>query len=181
MKALLKMRILLVVTLICLISCGPSPQPVRNDLPPFLAINPFTLTLTDSDYSLAYALQYVVTEKDLKVVFRGEVEGEKDSILYYTPLPMSESLRALSRVELDSLHYYYRNLCIDDGSQLSITFKKGDKVMQVHLSNYYQQDVGIAIDLINEVTPEQYHIVYQKAKLLKAQLDCEMAINMLGK
>jgi hypothetical protein len=150
---------------------------VRIDPLSFLAVSPFTLTLADSDYSLAYARHYIVTEKDLTVVFKGEVEGERDSILYYTPLPLSESLRALSPVELDSLQEYYRNPCIDDGSQLAIHFQKGTKAKQVHLSNYYQKDIGIAIDLINTVLPEKYRIWYQKETLLRAQLECSKAMS----
>jgi hypothetical protein len=165
-------KILYILTITALVSCGSKNQdnvdrPETNDL------NPFELTITDYDYSMAYGLQYVLTEKDLKIIFKGELEGEKDTILFSTDLQVNETLRTLANLDLDNLKGHYNNPCIDDGSQISVDFKKDNKTKAVYLSNYYQKDIGIAIELINGLTPKKYKIWYDKNELLQDQKDCE--------
>lgn len=49
---------------------------------------------------MAYAIQYILTEKDLKIIFKGELEGEKDSTLFQTALQPNETLNKLSHINL---------------------------------------------------------------------------------
>jgi hypothetical protein len=167
MKKTLKLLII-----IALISCGQNNKDSANQLKEIHLI-PFQLIITDSDYSLAYGLQYVLTEKDLSIIFKGGIEGEKDTVLSLTDLQPTETLMNLSDLNLDRLNDYYTNPCIDDGSQISVNFKRGNKFKQIHLSNYYQKDIGLAIEFINGLVPEKYEIWYNKDKLLQDQKNCE--------
>jgi hypothetical protein len=152
-----------------------SPDKANEISIPIDAINckPFELTVYDADYSMAYAIQYVLTDKDLKIIFKGELEGEKDSTLFKTNLQPSETLSKLSNINIDSLKEYYSNPCILDGSQVTVKLNKDNKTKTVHLSNYYQADIGLAIELINSLTPKEYKIWYDKVTLIKDQENCK--------
>lgn len=134
---------------------------------------PFEIRVTDSDYSMAYGLEYVLTDKDLKIIFKGELESEKDSLIFSSGLEPNESLKALSELSIDSLQKYYSNPCIDDGSQITVELKKENKSKTVHLSNYYHNKIGLVIEQINKLVPEKYKIWYDKESLLKDQKNCK--------
>ena len=134
--------------------------------------SPFELIITDSDYSMAYGLQYILTEKNLNVVFKGGLEGEKDSVVFTKDFRPDKKIQMLSSLNLDSLQEYYENPCILDGSQITVNFQKDHKTKTIHLSNYYQSDVGLAIEQINKLAPKKYEIWYDKESLLQDQNDC---------
>jgi len=136
-------------------------------------LKPFEITIYSVDYSMAYTVQYVLTNKNFKIILRGELEGERDSILFRTALQANKTLKRLSHINIDNLHEYYSNPCIRDGSQIMIKLKKGFKNKTIHLSNYYQPDIGLAIELINSLTPKKYKIWYDKKTLLKEQENCK--------
>jgi len=54
-----------------------------------------------------------------------------------------------------------------------VILKKDNKTKKVQLSNYYHPDIGLAIGLINDLTPKNYKIWYDKERLLKGQNDCD--------
>jgi hypothetical protein len=165
------------LTILTFASCGqPADKSNEANIPTdtkYLSSKPFELTVYDADYSMAYALQYILTDKDLKIIFKGELEGEKDSTLFKTTLQPSETLSKLSNINIDSLQEYYSNPCIMDGSQVTVKLNKDNKTKTIHLSNYYQADIGLAIELINSLTPKKYKIWYDKATLLKDQENCK--------
>src|SRR5690606_23504751 len=105
---------ILIFTLIASILCSCKSDPIE----------PFELSVTDYDYSLAYSILYRLTEKKLTITFREELENEKDSILYETDdLPRKE-IRELSKITLDSLGVLYSNPCIADGDIKVYRFTK---------------------------------------------------------
>jgi hypothetical protein len=136
-------------------------------------IKPFELIVLNADYSMAYAVKYVLTEKTLKIIFKGDLEGEKDSILFKSNLETNETLIKISNINIDSLKKYYSNPCIRDGSQVMVKITKGRKSKTVQLDNYYQPDIGLAIELINSLVPEKYKIWYDKATLIKDLERCK--------
>lgn len=136
-------------------------------------IEPFEIRVTDSDYSMAYGLEYVLTEKSLKVIFKGELEREKDSLVYSSELEVNETLKELSNLNLDDVQEYYSNPCIADGSQITVEVKKNKESKTVHLSNYYHNEIGLAIGFINELAPDKYRIWYDREKLLEDQKNCK--------
>ena len=138
-----------------------------------LNLKQFEITIYNSDYSMGYTLQYVLTEKDLKIIFIGGLEGEDDSTLFRVDIQPNVTLNKISNINLDSLQENYTNRCIEDGSQITVRLKKDSKIKMIHLSNYYQADIGLAIELINSLTPEKYKIWYDKKTLLNDQKNCK--------
>jgi len=66
----------------------------------------------------------------------------------------------------------YANLCIDDGSQITVTLKKDGKKKSVRLSNYYHDDIGKIIYLVNSLVPEKYKVWYDKQRLIDDYARC---------
>jgi len=88
-------------------------------------------------------------------------------------LETDETLVKLSNINIDSLKKYYSNPCIRDGSQVIIKITKGRKSKVIQLDNYYQPDIGLAIELINSLVPEKYKIWYDKATLIRDLEKCK--------
>jgi hypothetical protein len=168
-------KLMTLFILIALVSCGQKKNN-KSDETKILRLVPFELTIIDTNGSEAYSIQYVLTDKNLKIFFKGSLEGEKDTTLFLGALEPNETLKTLSDLNIDTLKNEYINPCIKDGSQISVIFKKNNLTKTIHLSNFYQSDIGFAIQLINKLTPEKHKIWYDKEKLLKGQLDCEEAM-----
>lgn len=158
---------LILIVFFLAISCGPTQNSGTGEL------KPFEISLTSYDYAAAYGLQYLLTDKELKIIFKSDLEGERDSTLFSTTLEPSEKLRTIGNLDLESLKDYYGNPCIDDGSQISVEIKKNSELKTVHLSNFYHQDIGIAIEIMNSLIPEDYKIWYDHERLIKWQTECE--------
>ena len=137
------------------------------------SIEPFLIEVINSDYSRAHSISLVLTNKSLKIIFRGGLEGEKDSILLTKNILPSDTLKKISEINLDDLKAYYSNDCIQDGSQITIKFHKSGKMKTIHLSNYYQTDIGEIIYLVNALVPTKYKIWYDKERLLSEQEKCQ--------
>lgn len=136
-------------------------------------IEPFKLTVFKSNYSLGYAIKYVLTEQNLQITYKGESKNEIDSTLFSVELVPSSALQKVSTINANSLQEYFENPCIRDGSQLTVIFDKDHKSKTIQLSNFYQADIGQAIEFINSLASKKYKIWYDKARLLKAQEDCK--------
>lgn len=136
-------------------------------------IQPFEMTITNSNYSNAYRLAYILSQNELKIIFQRELDGEKDTVIFRKHLRPSQSLLKLTAIRLDSLKSYYANPCVRDGSQIIVMMKKDNRQKQVQLSNFYQPDIGIAIELINKLVPKKQLIWYDKKILMQEMLDCK--------
>jgi len=136
-------------------------------------IQPFEMKITKYNYSGAYSVAYLINQNELKIIFQGELEGEKDSVIFQKHLQPSRSLQKLSTIKLDSLDSYYANPCVKDGSQIIVEIKKDSKEKQIQLSNFYQQDIGTAIEMINKLVPKKYFIWYDKKILMQDMLKCK--------
>jgi hypothetical protein len=115
----------------------------------------------------------ILSSKELKIIFKSDLEGEKDSVLFSRTLQPSDTLEKISNINLDSLKEYYTNDCIQDGSQLTITFKINGNDKIVHLSNYYQEDIGKIVNLTNSLVADKYKIWYDKKELTDSYLNCK--------
>jgi hypothetical protein len=149
------------IVLVFTISC--------NDRP----IEPFELSVADYNYSLAYSVFYNLTNKKLTITYRGELENEKDSILYSTSDFPKKLLKKISKINVDGLNANYRNDCIDDGDIKSFSIKKDSIFKTVHLSNYYHPELSPAIEMINGIIPEKYQMNYDKDHLIQEMKNCE--------
>jgi hypothetical protein len=136
-------------------------------------IEPFELSIADYNYSLAYSVLYNLTNEKLTITFRGELENEKDSILYSTSDLPKKRLKKISEINIDSLKTKYRNDCIDDGDVKSFTIKIDSLSKTVHLSNYYHPELSPVIEMINGMVPEKHEMNYDKADLIQEMKNCE--------
>ena len=135
-------------------------------------IEPFELSVADYNYSLAYSMLYKITDKKLTIIFQGELENEKDSILYSTiDLPKNE-IRKLSKIKIDSLGVLYSNPCISDGDIKLFHFRKNGISKKVQIQNYYQKDLSPAIGIINNIVPDKFKITYNKEELIEDLKKC---------
>ncbi len=166
-------RLFFILMASILISCGTGVNVKSPSNNTALKLKPFKLIVYNANYSMAYAVQYVLTNKSLEIIFKGQLEKERDSVLFKTSLQANETLEKLSNINIGSLQEYYSNPCIRDGSQITVKLKKGFKSKMVHLSNYYQPDIGLAIELINGLVPKEYQIWYDKEELIKDMKNCK--------
>jgi len=167
------MKIYLFLFLAALASACESRSKTETTVSEVTEIKPFTLIINDYDYSAAYQLQYRITEKELKITFKSELEGEKDSTLFTKQLKTNDELRKLSGLNLDSLKDNYQNPCVEDGNQILIHLERDNKKKSVHLSNYYHPQISPVIDLMNGLVPERYRIYHNKEELIKGIQDCK--------
>lgn len=91
---------------------------------------------------MAYSVQTSLTEKQITIIYKSGLEGGKDTILFSKSFQPSDTLQQISDLNINCLKKYYSNPCIKDGSQITIAFQKDNQRKSVHLSNYYQEDVG---------------------------------------
>ena len=82
----------------------------------------------------------------------------------------------ISEININSLKQRYQNNCIEDGSQITIVLKKNGNTKAVHLSNYYQEDVGKIIYLTNALLPEKFKVWYNKEKLIEDLKNCKQKL-----
>ncbi|MBO0328922.1 hypothetical protein [[Muricauda] lutisoli] len=135
-------------------------------------IEPFELSVADYNYSLAYSVLYKLTNEKMTITFRGELENEKDSVLYETSdLPYKELMK-LSQVNLDSLGVYYSNPCISDGDIKVYKFKKNGIAKQIQMENYYHKDISPVIEMINKIVPEKFEMYHDKKDLIESLEQC---------
>ncbi len=153
-------ELILSFVLIFTISCNNKP------------IESFELSIADYNYSLAYSVLYQLSNEKLTITFRGELENEKDSVLYSTTELPKNKIRQLAEINIDSLSVLYSNICIRDGDIKSFRFKKNGKSKSVSLQNYYHTELSPAIEIINRIVPEKYKMHFDKDRLIKKMEDC---------
>jgi hypothetical protein len=150
----------ILISLVILISCKNEP------------IKPFEFSVGDYDYSNAYSIAYKLTEKELTIAYRGELEGEKDSLLFSTiDLPKSK-IRKISLIKLDSLNDIYINNCIADGDAKIVVLKKDSSIKVIQLNNYYHPQLSPVFEMINELVPENFEMNHNKRKLMDKMENC---------
>jgi hypothetical protein len=154
----------------CLWCCSPNEtlQKLENDQ----QIPVFQIKVRNSDYSMGDNWIYVLTERDLKIIYREDVVGSKDTVLFTKTLAGSDTLRKISRIDFSQLHGSYSNSCMSDGSQITVQVIKGSDTTAAHLANYYRAEVGQLIALLNSLAPDKYRIWYEKKALIALEKEC---------
>ena len=90
----------LIITL-TLFSCTDNPTKGQsNSKPEGYNIKPFEATILNSDYSMAYSVLTILTSNDMKIVFKSDLVGEKDSVLFSKSLRASDTLQQISTLIL---------------------------------------------------------------------------------
>jgi hypothetical protein len=135
-------------------------------------IKKFAATVINSDYSMAYSVAIVITDKQLKIIYKSGLEGGKDTVFFSKSLSPSDTLQEISEINITKLKEYYSNNCIADGSQVGVILKKDNEIKAVHLSNYFQEDIGKIIYLVNSIVPDKYKVWYDKDTLIAEYKKC---------
>jgi hypothetical protein len=136
-------------------------------------IHPFEIRVKNSDYSQGDNWTYVLTEQELKIIYREDVVGRKDTTLLTKALPISKTLKKISQIDFSQLQGVYANSCISDGSRITVQIKKEGYTRSAHIANYYRQEVGQLIGLLNSLTPDKYKIWYNKKALIALEKECK--------
>lgn len=109
-----------------------------------------------------------MNEESLEIFRHGGVEGETRESIYRKFLSDEEKNKARSLIEkfsIDSLQTHYENPCVQDGDNKTLLVKIGEKQKQIHVSNYYQKDVGELVELLNSIILKRFEINYDKEEL----------------
>jgi hypothetical protein len=167
--------------LLLFVSCTNEKQPSQRISPP-VEITPFEFSVIDYNYSLAYNIRYILTEKALMILYGDEFERDegrftliekRNNVLLDAILSPAEDLLKLSQINIDILKASYSNDCVKDGMQSGVKFKKGSKEKRVKISNYHQPEIGHAIEIINNIVPKEYRIHYDKKSLIEMMERCK--------
>jgi hypothetical protein len=135
-------------------------------------IDPFELSIADYNYSMAYSVLYKLTDKKLTITFQGELENEKDSLLYTTTDLPYEAIKKISQIKIDSLGVLYSNPCISDGDIKLYIFNKNGIKKKIQVENYYHNELSPAIEIINDIVPQNFKIYHNKERLIKNLEKC---------
>jgi hypothetical protein len=136
-------------------------------------IRPFEIRVKNSDYSLGDNWTYVLTDRELKIIYREDVVGSKDTTLLSKTLPANDTLKLISEIDFSQLQGLYSNSCMSDGSRITVKITKDGYTRTAHLANYYRAEVGELIGLLNTLTPDKYKIRYDKEALVSFEKECE--------
>ena len=66
-------------------------------------IKKFEVTIVNSNYSMAYSVLIILTNKQVKIIYRGGLEAEKDTLLFSKPISLSDTLKQVSEIDLRNL------------------------------------------------------------------------------
>lgn len=121
----------------------------------------FSVVLYDSDYAQALSRMYRLDRISIRIVMTGSVVGESDSVVYDRQLSESEKLRVadfFGDFPLTALQDHYATPAVEDGDQKVFVFAIGNVEKQVQVANYYQNDLGAVVDLLNSLVPDEFRI-----------------------
>ncbi|MGN6568530.1 MAG: hypothetical protein ACTHJ0_11285 [Flavipsychrobacter sp.] len=167
-----KTLLILAVLLLCMNASFAQKSHAKMKVNSHPTVPQYKLVVYAEDYALAYTLEYILTEDSLKIVNKAELVGEKDSMFFQKALSTSPSLKKIVNADMDKLKTNYSTPCVRDGSQVTVIFARGNKSKIVHLSNYYQPDIGSIIELINSLVPQKFTIWYDKKELTETMKRC---------
>jgi len=146
-------------------SCGQSKR-IKNEDKQRLVVEPFTLTVIAYNHAerlLKGESKYILTENKLEIVNIAAIGG-KENVLISKDLTTNRTLIQLSTMKIDTLKDFYNNSQImsTSGDEINLEFRSMGKVKEIHLHSYYNEQIDFIISLLNELTPEEYKIRYDK-------------------
>lgn len=135
-------------------------------------ISPFEIYITSFDYAAVTKRITSINNKEIKVIFKVDLDDEKDSLLFKRSLNFSDTLRLLSESDIANIRDYYENPCVMDGLQILVFVKNEFSEKKVKVSNFYQPEIGKIIKQANLLLPQKYKIWYGKEYLDSAYNYC---------
>ena len=149
-----------------IVSCSPSIEKKDNSRESNMEI-PYALTLYDSDFSMSLTIVYVLNGDSLQVKRISGIESESETVLLTRELTDDERYKFamfLRMFPLDQLQENYENPNVDDGDQKLFVFKRGEIEKQVNCSNFYQNDLALLINELNDLLPNELKITYERIR-----------------
>ena len=154
------------IALICIIACSDDmPEQSITDKS---ILQSFQFSIKNNGQFKSETHQTIISEKNIRVI----LGNGNDSLQFNMPLLYSDSLNRISEISLSALDSVYSNDCIADGLQLTTKIVKGDSSKTVFISNFYQPEIGFAIDYINSYVPEKFRIHYDRKQLEEEYIKC---------
>jgi hypothetical protein len=127
--------------------------------------NMFKLDLWDYNSSMAYSLHYHFDNEGMFITKLGGLINEMPDTLIRRELSDNERdiiYNALFDLPIDSLKNEYIDPLTEDGDQKRIELSISNKVKDIRISNVYQEDISILINVINEFLDDQLKIDYRQ-------------------
>lgn len=147
--------------ILCTMTVAQTSQQIQNT-----EINQFYISIINGGYNyMAHRVLITLTDKELKILDQTGIGVMKDSLLFSKSLSPSDTLVQIGKVNFDQLKNSYLNPCVANGSQIYVSITKNGKSKRVFVGNYYQQDVGNFLSLVNMLVPEKYRVWYDKESL----------------
>lgn len=126
--------------------------------------NKFDFDLWDYNSSMAYSLHYHFDNNVVFVVKMGGLKNETPDTLISRRLSDNELnivYKALCEFPIDSLDSENINPLTEDGDQKRIKLAINGKVKDILVSNVYQEDISILINVINDFLEDKLKIEYR--------------------
>jgi len=125
----------------------------------------FKIDFWDYNFSMAYSLHYHFDNEGMFVVRMGGLKNESPDTLIRRKLSDNELnviYNALCDMPIDNLESEYISPLTEDGDQKRIELSINDKVKDIRISNVYQEDISLLINVVNKFLDEKLKIEYQK-------------------
>jgi len=125
----------------------------------------FKLDFWDYNSSMAYSLHYHFDNEGMFVVRMGGLKNESVDTLIRKNLSDNELniiYNALCDIPIDSLKSEYINPLTEDGDQKRIELSINNKVKDIRISNVYQEDISLLINVVNEFLDDKLKIEYRE-------------------
>jgi hypothetical protein len=151
-----------------LLGCQQKRSPSRGNRS---TIQSFQIRVMNNSFVQSESPVILLTETNIRVL-----KGQgADSLQFIIPVGFSDTLSRISEISPLALNKIYSNDCIADGLQLTVVLTKGDTTQTVHINNFYQPDLGIAIEYLNAHVPEKFRILYDRNQLEADYKKCQEA------
>jgi hypothetical protein len=131
------------------------------------------ISLLVHQYPLKEVLRYDLDSSIIQVRLINDATG-LDSLLFQK----TESVAELKQQRMISLSHFqqdrYANTCIEDGQVFTLIFRNSDSTLRkVSFQNYYHNDLGQLVRLLNSQVGSVYKISYDKEVILRMVADCD--------
>ena len=133
---------------------------------------PFDLMVGESTANQDHSYVYNLSESKLIISELGKDDVQDSIVFSSTNLPQKK-VNKLSNIDLESLGVFYSNPCAEREDVKVFRFTKNGTTKQILLRSYYHKDLSVAVELINELVPSEYRIIYNKNSLLDSQRKCD--------
>ena len=146
------MKSILILTVMLLSNINAQSKKVR-----------FTIDVFDFNSSMAFTLQYHITNDSLIVTRYNGFKGERTALLLQKKLTEAQEVNIANLIKspsFKSLKNAYRNALVADGDQKKVVIQSNGKKKTIEIENVYNNEVAKLIDDINCAVDHEFKIRY---------------------